>query len=161
MKIPVTLNDKKIFFDAPPEKPLVDVLREMKILSPKKGCGKGFCGFCTVLLDNKAVNSCIIPVGLVKDCSIVTLEHFSKTDMYKDIVRGFKQAGLKLCGFCNAAKIFSTYELLQHSYRPSPEELSHIAEDMTCNCTDKDSFINGILYATANKHEREGRKNVL
>lgn len=161
MKIPMTINDKYLIIDANPDDSLLEVLRRAKLFSVKKGCGKGLCGYCTVLLSGKPVPSCLIPVGILKGENIVTLEHFAKTPDYADIADGFAQAGVHPCGWCNAAKYFSVYNLLQKSYRPSKEELNEIADEQTCSCTNHDIFINGILFATANKHKREGRKNGL
>ncbi|MBQ7159224.1 MAG: 2Fe-2S iron-sulfur cluster binding domain-containing protein [Treponema sp.] len=161
MKIPVTLNGKKIVFDANPDDNLLEVLRQHKLFSVKKGCGKGVCGYCTVLLDDKPVPSCLLPVGIVKGATIVTLEHFAKTPDYADIADGFEQAGVHPCGWCNAAKYFSVYSLLKRIYRPSKEELNELADEQHCSCTNHDIFISGVLFATANKHKREGRKNGL
>ena len=159
MKIPVILNGEKIILDAKPSEKLSDVLRKLGLLSIKKGCESGICGSCTVLLDDKPVPSCIIPVGIIRNASIETLEFFSLTKESEDILDGFKQAGVAMCGFCNSARIFLTYELLKKVYRPSLEELEELAKDVNCTCCDKKTFMNGIIYATANKHEREGRKN--
>ena len=161
MKIPVMLNSEKVILDAKPTETLLDVLRRQGLLSIKEGCKKGKCGSCTVLLDDKPVPSCIIPVGIVRNASIETLEFFLLTKEGEDIAAGFKQAGINMCGFCNSSRIFSTYEMLKKVYRPSIEELDTLAESIKCNCTDKKTFINGVIYATANKHEREGRRNAL
>ena len=161
MKIPVTLNDEKIILDAQPDESLLEVLRRRHLFSVKNACGKGQCGFCTVYLDDKPVHSCLIPAGIVRNASITTLEHFSKTEAYADIARGFEQADVHLCGWCNAAKYFSVYYLLTKVYRPSKDELNELADQQICSCTNRDSFINGVVYAMANKHKREGRKNGL
>lgn len=161
MKIPVMLNSEKVILDAKPTETLLEVLRNNGLLSVKEGCTKGKCGSCTVLLDDKPVPSCIIPVGIVRNASIETLEFFLLTKEGEDIVSGFKQAGINMCGFCNSSRIFSTYELLKKSYRPTSEELDRLADSIKCNCVDRKTFINGVIYATANKHEREGRRNAL
>ena len=83
MKIPVTINGKKIILDENPDEKLLFVLRKQKLISVKIGCEAGKCGFCTVLLNDKPVSSCLIPVGIVKDCTIETLEYFSKSKEYK------------------------------------------------------------------------------
>ena len=160
MKIPVHLNDEKVILEPAPDEKLLTVLRRLHFFSVKKGCGKGRCGFCTVLLNAKPVPSCLIPVGIVRDSLIVTLEHFSKGQAYQDIMKGFEQAGMHLCGYCNAAKIFSVYDLIERTYRPSQEDLQAIADTLTCSCTDRNTFMNGILYAVANRHksQKEGRK---
>lgn len=161
MKIPVMLNSEKMIIDADPTENLCTVLRKLGLLSVKAGCGKGKCGSCTVLLDNNPVPSCIIPMGIVRNASIETLEFFSLTKEAEDIQTGFKQAGITMCGYCNSARIFSTYALLSRVYKPTSEELEQLADSIECSCTDRRTFINGVLYATAAKHEREGRRNGL
>ena len=155
MKIPVFLNGVRTILEAEPEEKLLTVLRRLKLFSVKQGCGKGRCGFCSVLVDAKPIPSCIVPVGIVRDCAIVTLEHFSQSEAYRDIVKGFEQAGVHLCGYCNAAKIFGVYDLIERTYRPSAADLQDIADSLTCSCTDRSTFINGILYAVANRHKSE------
>ena len=158
MKIPVTINNEKVILDENPDEKLLYVLRKRSLISIKRGCEEGKCGFCTVLLDDKPVSSCMIPVGIVKDCSIITLEYFSKSKEYEDIDLGFKKAGIQLCGYCNSFKYFSVYRLLKDNYRPEKEQLMELTAEDKCTCTEQTSFMNGILYATANRHEREGRK---
>ena len=158
MKIPLTINDEKIIIDEEPDEKLLFVLRKQNLHSVKRGCEKGKCGFCTVLLNNVPVSSCLIPVGILKNSSIETIEHFSKTKDYQDIEKGFAMAGMDLCGFCNSFKYFSVYKLLKENYRPSTEQLLQLANEDKCHCTEASTFINGILYATAIKHKREGRK---
>ena len=102
MKIPIILNGEKTIIDANGDEKLLSVLRNLNLFSAKNGCEEGKCGYCTVLLDDKPVNSCLIPIGIIRDCSIVTLEFFKKTKDYEDIMKGFSQAGINLCGYCNA-----------------------------------------------------------
>ena len=161
MKIPVLLNEEKVILDANPDDSLLEVLRKRKLFSVKKGCGKGRCGFCTIYLDGKPVPSCLIPAGIVRNASIITLEHFSKSAEYDDIAKGFAQAGISPCGYCNAAKYFSVHSLLSRTYHPTKEELNELADQQVCSCMNRDGFITSILYASANKLKREGRKNGL
>lgn len=157
MKIPVTLNDKKTVLEAEPSEKLMEVLRREHLYSVKCGCGRGLCGDCTILLDGHAVPSCTIPVGMVRDSTIVTLEYFQTFPIYSDIINGFAQAGIHLCGYCNAGKIFTAYEVLETYYRPDRAQLYAAINTFDCCCTDRDSLANGILYAVAAKHSREGR----
>ena len=161
MKIPVILNSEKIIIDADPSDSLMNVLRKLGMTSVKEGCTKGKCGACTVLLDDKPVPSCLIPVGIIRNASIETFEFFSMTKDGEDIISGFNQAGMNMCGYCNNARIFSTYALLKKVYKPSVEDLEKLADCIDCDCTDRKTFMNGVMYATASKHEREGRKNGL
>lgn len=159
MKVPVILNGEKEIIDADPEERLSQTLRRRNLFSVKEGCQKGCCGSCTVLLDGKTVPSCLVPAGTVKNSEIETLEFFIKTKDGQDIQKGFQEAGISFCGFCNAARFFTAYNVINLPYRPSAEELEEIASSIDCDCTDIKKFINGMVYATAAKHAREGRKH--
>ena len=76
MKINFSLNNENIVVDTSPDTALSAILRENAIFSAKKGCDKGFCGACTVLLNNRPVPSCIVPVAMVRNSSVITLEFF-------------------------------------------------------------------------------------
>ncbi len=160
MKISLTINGEKTIIDAAPDEKLLDILRERGLISVKKGCEKGKCGSCTVLLGGDPIPSCLVPIGTVRENSIITLEQFLKTKAGADIAKGFAQAGINLCGYCNSARFFMTYSLLERSYRPTQEELNELANAINCTCTDSRTFINGVLYATAIRHQSEARKDV-
>ncbi len=159
MKIPVTLNEKKIDFDADPSESLLEVLRRENIFSVKCGCEEGHCGNCMILLDGEPVPSCIVKVGTVRDCKIITLEAFKSMPEYQDITTGFAQAGIHLCGYCNAGKYFTAYGIIRNPDRPAKPQLYEAIRGISPCCTDRDSLANGILYAIATKHTREGRRN--
>ena len=92
MKIPLYLNNKKIVLSAEPTESLLSVLRKEKLYSVKCGCQKGMCGNCMILLNDKSAASCLIPVGIARDCHIVTLEYFQSNPCYQDIIAGFSKA---------------------------------------------------------------------
>ncbi len=159
MQIPLTLNDETEILDANPDESLLDVLRSKKLYKVKCGCMEGHCGNCMVLIDGKPVPSCIIPVATIRDSSIITLEYFKTFPEYNDIMTGFKQAGINLCGYCDAGKILTAYQLIIPSCRPDIQRITSMIKDLDFCCTDRNSYINGILYAIATKHKREGKKN--
>ena len=156
MVIPLMLNEKKTVLDVDPTERLANILRREKLFSVKKGCTKGCCGSCTILLDGKPVPSCLLPVALAKDSSIITLEHFMKSADYSDIEKGFEKAGVHLCGYCNAGKIFTAWDIIQTYSRPKHEDLYEAVSHMTYCCTDRDTYINGILHAILFRNERMG-----
>ncbi|MCR5290506.1 MAG: 2Fe-2S iron-sulfur cluster binding domain-containing protein [Treponema sp.] len=156
MNIPFTLNGKKTILDVAPEDTLLNVLRDLNLTSVKEGCTKGICGSCTVLLDNKPVHSCLIPSLLLKDTSIETLEHFMISENYKDIAAGFEKAGIHLCGFCNADKIFTAWDIIQRYEYPKKQDLYDEVSHITWCCTDRDTYINGIIYAMLQYKSRKG-----
>lgn len=155
MKIPVTLNEKEYILEADPAEKLVDVLRREKFTSIKHGCMTSSCGSCYILLDERVVASCHVPAGLVKGSSIITLEHFSKTEVYNDIMKGFEKAGISLCGYCNAGKIFLTYEILKYMTQPTREKIHELTGRLNDCCVEQDQFINGILYAYSIHFDKE------
>ena len=157
MKLPVILNGSKTELEASPDTSLMSVLRKYSFSSIKCGCNEGHCGSCAILLDDEAIASCKIPFGIIKDSDIVTLDYFSRSKEYTVISQGFELAGIKLCGYCNAGKIFTAYEILTHTQRPDREELYSKLNRYDCCCTDIDTLANGILYAVACNHARVGK----
>lgn len=147
MKIPVILNDEEKIFDAEPDETLMKVLRNNSCTSVKSSCAIGYCGSCAVLLNDLPVASCKIPVGIAKGNKITTLEHFSKTQKYASIMRGFSKAGIKLCGYCNAGKIFATYQILKQQKIPTREEILANVSHLAPCCTDLETLVDGIIFA--------------
>lgn len=154
MHLKITINNEKKTIEENPNEKLTSLLRNLGLASVKRGCKKGKCGCCTVLLNGKPVPSCKIPVGILNESSnIITLEYFAKENKdYECIMAGFKKAGIQLCGFCNSAKILSVYELIERDYRPKEEELIDFTENLSCDCTERDQLISGIIYATELKN---------
>lgn len=147
MKIPVTLNNTKIILDEQPDEILARVLHRNGCSSVKSGCMEGGCGSCTVLINDIPSAACKIPVGLVKDMNILTLDFFEKTDFYSVIMEGFSKAGIKLCGYCNAGKIFSAYQILRSPKIPTREEIKEHMKHLSSCCTDLETLVNGVIYA--------------
>jgi len=147
MNVPVTLNGNKTILEAPADETLMSVLRRIGCSSVKCGCGQGMCGSCTVLLNDNPVATCKIPLGIIQNADIVTLEYFERTKEYTMIMKGFELAGIKLCGLCDSGKIFSAYQLLKLSKIPSREEISEQVRSLAPCCTDMNTLINGIILA--------------
>ncbi len=147
MKIPVFLNGSKVILEAHADESLMKVLRRNGCPSVKSGCSSGFCGACTILMDDKPISACKLPSGIAKDHDLVTLDYFIKTEEYKIIIEGFNKAGIKLCGYCNAGKIFAAYQILKLAKIPTRQEISDDVRHLSPCCTDLDSLVNGIIYA--------------
>lgn len=159
MTITLTINEKKHVISADPSEKLLTVLRKEKLFSVKCGCQKGLCGNCMILLDDNPVPACLVPIGIVRDSKIVTLEYFKNDPCYQDIITGFNQAGIHLCGYCNAGKIFTAYTILKNYYRPTLDQIYSAIKNLDSCCTDFSTLTNGILYAVAEKHAREGKSS--
>lgn len=154
MIIPFVLNGDLVYIDANPGERLVQILRRrFELFAAREGCFSGRCGSCMVLMNDEPVPSCLIPVFQVKNNSVVTLEHFSKTDEYHDIITAFNEVGVTMCGFCNAGKIFITHALLKKNPRPSNDEIRASFSGNMCRCTDIESLIAGVKKAAARRRK--------
>lgn len=147
MNIPLILNGEKTVLDVRPEESLMSVLRKQAFASVKCGCNKGYCGACTILLNDMPVASCKIPAGIIRDFDIVTLDYFSRTKEYNSITQGFDLAGIKLCGYCNAGKIFTAYQILKMNKVLSRSEITDMIKNLSPCCTDLQTLTNGIIWA--------------
>ena len=152
--ITFTLNGKISHFEADNNENLLTLLRRNGHLSAKSGCMKGKCGYCTVLLDDEPVSSCIIPVGILKGSNVETLKHFSETnEIYRVIMSGFDISDAKMCGYCNSARIFAVYSLIKKSTFPTDSEIAELANEFFCTCIDKSTFKKAIKAAAENYSE--------
>ena len=158
MKIPFILNNEDIILDTEPDTKLLHLLRDNGIFSVKDGCKEGSCGSCTVLMDGRPVPSCIIPSAAIRHSRIETLEHFMTTQDYSDIEAGFRQAGVTLCGYCNAGKIFAAWSIISTDPRPSKENVIKTARYFPCRCTDAETLASGIMMAAATRRKRTSGK---
>ncbi|MBU4445107.1 (2Fe-2S)-binding protein [bacterium] len=150
MKIEFVLNDKKQVIQVDPASRLLDILRDdFELTSVKEGCGEGECGVCVVLMDGKAVNSCLIPVGNIEGRHIVTMESFRKTERYKVIEESFLEAGAVQCGFCTPGIVMSTESLLRENPRPNEEEIKEALSGNLCRCTGYNMIIKGVKLSAA------------
>lgn len=147
MTITFNINGTEKSFDVNPSDTLLDILRRNSLIMQKKGCGKGSCGCCTVLLNDNPVASCKVPAVLVQDCNVVTLDSFKKTQEYTDIMKGFKKAGIDLCGYCNSGKIFMTYQIFKMPKIPQKSEIVNLLKNLSPCCTDLETLVTGVQYA--------------
>jgi len=173
MQIKIDLVDEEsLQVEESPNESLQHVLRRNGFTSIKLGCEEGRCGNCMVLLNDHAVPSCKIPVGLTKVkkiksddgkkiTSIVTLDYFKKLSgrEYECIMDGFDDAGISLCGYCDAGKIFIAYDLIKHNKSLSKEMVLNAVQDLNPCCTDSETLVEGILRAFEIYHGREESKN--
>ena len=157
MKINLSVNGQQLSLNENPDEKLLWILRRQNFLSVKCGCENSSCGSCAVLLDGKCVLSCAIPIGILNGAKIVTLEFFSKQAQYQEIMKGFEKAGVSLCGYCNAGKIFAAYEIINTFSNPSREQVFERVRSLKECCVESDTLINGIIYATQIHFEKENQ----
>jgi len=148
MQIKFILNGAAKEITSDPLCRLLDVLRDdFGLTSVKEGCGEGECGACLVLMDGKAVNSCLIPMGMVSGKEILTLEGFAQTERYKVIEASFLEAGAVQCGFCTPGIVMSTEGLLRKNPQPDDEHIQKALEGNLCRCTGYRMIFEGVKLA--------------
>lgn len=139
------LNGSKVIIDIQPEWLLIDVLREkLGLTGTKVGCGEGECGACTVLIDGKNVNSCLILAVQVDGHSVLTIEGLSTYDKLHPLQEAFIAEGAVQCGFCTPGMLLSAKSLLDENPRPSREEITRHISGNLCRCTGYAKIINAI-----------------
>lgn len=141
------LNGTDVQFDCAPNTRLLEVLRSNFLLSSVKcSCLQGFCGACTILFDDVPVPSCMIPICNATGHEIITLEYFSKSHEaeYKKIMTAFKKANVKMCGHCNAGKIFTAYKIFKMKEIPDEKKIKELFEGQLCRCSVADSLVSAV-----------------
>lgn len=154
MKIPVTLNGEQTVLNAEADTKLIEALRKINRVDVKCGCDMGVCGSCTVLLDDVPVPACVIPAVSIRNASIVTLNYFMTTPAYEDIQKGFEHAGIELCGYCDAGKIFGAYHLIARYRNLTRKQIYSLMASLKCKCADESLLTNGVVYASTLKEKR-------
>lgn len=136
-KVNFVLNGKKVsaVIDYP-EKRLADILRnDFHLLGTKLGCEEGECGACTVLMNDKAVPSCLVPAYQIEGKSIVTIEGLAQDNGLDPIQQAFIDVGAVQCGFCIPGMIMAAKGLLIENPKPSDEEIKIGLSGNLCRCT--------------------------
>jgi carbon-monoxide dehydrogenase small subunit len=129
------LNNKKTRVTIDPNKTLLWVLRDVfELTGTKYGCGIGFCGACTVLIDNEPVRSCTVPVGDVAGKSVITVEGLSKNGKLHPVQQAFIDHDALQCGYCTPGMIMTSVGLLEKNSSPSRDEIVAGLEDNLCRC---------------------------
>ena len=128
-------NGKEQQVSAPPDEPLLWVLREkLDLTGTKYGCGEGQCGACTVLLDGKAVRSCLTPFSAASGKKIVTIEGLERNGALHPVQQAFLAEEALQCGYCTSGMILSAVALLEKSPQPSDDEIVHSMNGNICRC---------------------------
>ena len=144
-EIAIRLNGEVRRAAVAPNETLLDVLRgKFGVKTPKEGCGRGDCGACTVLLDGKAVRSCLILAIEVDGQSVVTLEGVGK-DKPTALQKAFVKNNVFQCGFCAPGMILSSAALLAENPQPTEHEVREALAGNLCRCTGYEPIVQTVL----------------
>ena len=142
------LNDKALRLTVDSERMLLWVLRtDLGLTGSKYGCGEGFCGACTVLINKKAVRSCQLPVKDVKGKEVMTIEGLAKNGELHPLQKAFIKHNAMQCGYCTSGMILNAYALLLEKPQPSREEIIQGMDDNFCRCGSHTRIIQAIQDA--------------
>lgn len=131
-----------------PLKRLLDVLREdLGLTGSKEGCGEGECGACSVLIEGKLVNSCMVPIGMLEGKEVITIEGLQKTKNYEVLKESYEEAGAVQCGFCTPGMIMAAEALLRKHPNPTEEEIRDGISGNLCRCTGYNMIIDAVKIA--------------
>ena len=155
MTISFILNGEDIIIRSEANVRLIDILRlDFGLLGAKVGCLAGKCGSCSVIFNGSVSHACLIPAFELGDSEVITIEGFSQTDEYLDIVTGFAQANMEECGYCRTSKILIAGALLERKKRPSRQEILHAYSGIKCRCNDPEKLVEGIEKTIEERHRR-------
>ncbi len=147
-KLSFTLNGKKTEVLIDTSQTLLWVLRNhFGLTGTKYGCGNGFCGACTVLIDNEPVRSCQVPVGDVAGKNVVTIEGLEKKGKLHPVQKAFIDHEALQCGFCTPGMILTAVALLTKNPSPSRQQIIDGMEDNLCRCGAHNRIIDAIETA--------------
>ena len=148
IKIRFMLNGSPQELSIQPNKTLLDLIREdFNLTGTKEGCGEGECGSCTVLMNGKTVNSCLVPAVEADNQEIITIEGLSDGDRLHPIQEAFiNKAGMQ-CGFCTPGMIMSAKALLDNNPDPSEDEIREGIAGNFCRCTGYTKIFESIREA--------------
>jgi aerobic-type carbon monoxide dehydrogenase small subunit (CoxS/CutS family) len=142
------LNDKPVRLTVDGERMLLWALRsELNLTGTKFGCGEGFCGACTVLVNKKAVRSCQFPLKDVKGKEVITIEGLAKNGNLHPLQKAFIKHDALQCGFCTPGMILNAYSLLLNNPRPSYKDIIQNMDENLCRCGSYNRIIEAIKTA--------------
>ncbi|MGO9642583.1 MAG: (2Fe-2S)-binding protein [Candidatus Acidiferrales bacterium] len=158
MTVRVKINGEAKEWTIAPGDLLLDVLRREGYFGVKRGCETGECGACTVLLNERAINSCLLFAAQADACELLTIEGVAQGDMLDPIQEAFLEHGAVQCGYCTPGMILSTKALLARRPDPTEEEVRDMLAGNYCRCTGFRKPIEAVLAAAQACRAKGGKK---
>ena len=153
--IRMTVNGKPRRVTVPPMKRLLDVLRQdCGLTGTKEGCGEGECGACSVLLDGRLVNSCLVPAIHAEGAKVLTVEGLAKNDRLSALQQAFIERGAAQCGICTPGMLIASVALLSQPGAKDEESVREALAGNLCRCTGYQKIVDAVIEVS-----RRGRRS--
>ena len=151
MTISLKVNGSQRSVPAEADTPLLYVLRnDLSLNGPKFGCGLAQCGACPVLLDGRAVRSCVTEIGTIGEAEITTIEGLGTVDKPHPLQQAFIDAQAAQCGYCISGMIMTAKDLLDQNPHPTAAEVREALAKNLCRCGTHNRIVRAVLGATQN-----------
>jgi len=155
-KIQFELNGKPVSLETDPDQTLLWVIRSnLNLTGTKYGCGEGYCGACTVLIDNEAVRSCSTKIGEVAGKKVVTIEGLANGEELHPVQKAFVEHDALQCGYCTPGMIMNAVGFLHQNPNPSREDIVWGMEGNLCRCGAHNRILDAVQSA-ANAMKNKG-----
>lgn len=143
------INERTYTVQADPSMRLLDLIREViGLTGTKEGCAEGECGACTVIMDGKAVTSCLVLAGQAEGRRITTIEGVAENGELSRLQKAFVECGAIQCGFCTPGMILSAKALLDENPHPTAEEIRTALSGNLCRCTGYTKILDAVQKAS-------------
>jgi carbon-monoxide dehydrogenase small subunit len=154
LKISFILNRKEIEIDAPPDRRVVDLLREgLNLTGTKDGCGEGECAACTILVDGESRLSCLMVAPQLRGRKVTTIEGLASGEKLHPVQEAFVEFGAVQCGFCTPGMILNAVDLLRKNPDPTRTEIREGISGNLCRCTGYQKIVDAV-EASARRMKR-------
>lgn len=148
MKLRFQLNGEQVELETPPDRRVVDLLREdLGLIGVKEACGEGECGACTVLIDGRAKLSCLMLAAQLEGKSLTTIEGLTPKQGMHPIQEAFVEHGGVQCGFCTPGMVLATVDLLDENPDPDREQIKQGLAGNLCRCTGYQKIVDSVQAA--------------
>ena len=148
MEVTLTVNGQQKTISTPPHRTLLDILREdLSLTGTKEACGPGDCGACGVVMDGKAVNSCLVLAPQAQGSEVLTVESLAAGGELHPLQQAFAEKWGFQCGYCTPGMLMSAYALLLHNPEPTREEIKVALSGNLCRCTGYTPIFDSVEYA--------------
>jgi carbon-monoxide dehydrogenase small subunit len=148
IRLTLTVNGVRRELDSHPMARLLDVLREdLGLTGTKEGCGEGECGACSVLLDGRVVNSCLVPAAQAQGAEVVTVEGLSRDGAPSPLQSAFLKHNAAQCGFCTPGMLVAAADLLERNPAPREAEVRAGLAGNLCRCTGYVKIVDAVREA--------------